>query len=108
MVVAVPTWSTRLFVPHFPHSRPYCLLSIGGRQPTRLDSRSQWWCCGTSLRYRYTRWESGPIKTVAIVAGVFTLFGQIRLLAPLLMVANAAYNAWYVGIGRRFWRARRH
>jgi hypothetical protein len=47
---------------------------------------------------------SRPIGWIAIVAGVFTLLGQIPLLAPLFMVANAAYIAWYVGIGRRFWR----
>jgi hypothetical protein len=50
---------------------------------------------------------SRPIGWVAIVAGVFTLLGQIPFLAPLFMVANVAYIAWYVGIGRRFWRAAR-
>ena len=50
---------------------------------------------------------SRPIGWVAIVAGVFTLLGQIPTLAPLFMVANVAYIAWYVGIGRRFWRAAR-
>jgi Domain of unknown function (DUF4386) len=50
---------------------------------------------------------SRPIGWVAIVAGVFTLLGQIPGLAPLFMVANIAYIAWYVGIGRRFWRAAR-
>jgi hypothetical protein len=50
---------------------------------------------------------SRPIGWIAIVAGVFTLLGQIPTLAPLFMVANAAYVAWYVGIGRRFWRAAR-
>ena len=50
---------------------------------------------------------SRPIGWVAIVAGVFTLVGQIPALAPLFMVANVAYVAWYVGIGRRFWRAAR-
>ena len=47
---------------------------------------------------------SRPIGWVAIVAGVFTLLGQIPTLAPLFLVANVAYIAWYVGIGRRFWR----
>jgi hypothetical protein len=47
---------------------------------------------------------SRAIGWIAIVAGVFTLLGQIPLLAPLFMVANVAYIAWYVGIGRRFWR----
>jgi hypothetical protein len=51
---------------------------------------------------------SRPIGCVAIVAGVFTLLGQIPTLAPLFLVANVAYIAWYVGIGRRFWRAARH
>jgi hypothetical protein len=52
---------------------------------------------------------SRPIGWIAIVAGVFTFLGQIPALAPLFMVANLAYIAWYVGIGRRFWRAaRRH
>jgi hypothetical protein len=50
---------------------------------------------------------SRPIGWVAIVAGVFTLLGQIPTLAPLFMVANVAYIAWYVGIGCRFWRAAR-
>jgi hypothetical protein len=48
---------------------------------------------------------SRPIGSIAIVAGVFTLAGQIPTLTPLFMVANVAYIAWYVGIGRRFWRA---
>jgi Domain of unknown function (DUF4386) len=50
---------------------------------------------------------SRNIGWIAILAGVFTLLGQIPLLAPLFMVANAAYIAWYVGIGRRFWRMAR-
>ena len=50
---------------------------------------------------------SRPIGWIAIVAGVFTLLGQIPALAPLFMVANVAYIAWYVGIGRRFWRLTR-
>jgi len=48
---------------------------------------------------------SRPIGWIAIVAGVFTLLGQIPTLAPLFMVANVAYVGWYVGIGRRFWRS---
>jgi hypothetical protein len=44
---------------------------------------------------------------IAIVAGVFTLIGQIPVLTPLFAVANVAYIAWYVGLGRRFWRAAR-
>jgi len=47
---------------------------------------------------------SRTIGWIAIVAGVFTLLGQIPTLAPLFMVANVAYVAWYIGIGRRFWR----
>ena len=50
---------------------------------------------------------SRPIGWIAIVAGVFTLLGQFPPLASLFMVANVAYVAWYVGIGRRFWRAAR-
>ena len=50
---------------------------------------------------------SRPIGWIAIVAGVFTLLGQIPTLTPLFMVANLAYIAWYVGIGRRFWQAAR-
>jgi len=50
---------------------------------------------------------SRPIGWIAIVAGGCTLLGQIPTLAPLFMIANAAYIAWYVGIGRRFWRAAR-
>jgi hypothetical protein len=50
---------------------------------------------------------SRPIGWIAIVAGVFTILGQVPALAPLFMVANVAYVAWYVGIGRRFWRAAR-
>ena len=48
---------------------------------------------------------SRPIGWIAIVAGVFTLLGQIPTLTPLFMVANVAYIAWYIGVGRRFWRA---
>jgi hypothetical protein len=48
---------------------------------------------------------SRRIGWIAVVAGVFTLLGQIPALAPLFMVANVAYIAWYVGIGRQFWRA---
>jgi hypothetical protein len=48
---------------------------------------------------------SRPIGWIAIVAGVFTLLGQIPTMAPLFMVANVAYVAWYVGVGRRFWLA---
>jgi hypothetical protein len=50
---------------------------------------------------------SRPIGWIAIVAGIFTFLGQIPTLAPSFMVANVAYIAWYVGIGRRFWRAAR-
>lgn len=50
---------------------------------------------------------SRPVGWIAIVAGVATLLGQIPAMAPLFMVANAAYVAWYIGIGRRFWRAAR-
>jgi len=50
---------------------------------------------------------SRPIGWIAIVAGVFTLAGQIPPLTPLFLVANVAYIAWYVGIGRRFWMAAR-
>ena len=48
---------------------------------------------------------SRPIGWIAIVAGAFTLAGQVPTLAPLFMVANVAYIGWYVGIGRRFWLA---
>jgi hypothetical protein len=47
---------------------------------------------------------SRPLGWVAIVAGLFTLLGQVPTLAPLFMVANVAYIAWYVGVARRFWR----
>jgi len=50
---------------------------------------------------------SRPIGWVALVAGVFTMLGQVPVLAPLFMVANVAYIAWYVGIGRRFWQMAR-
>jgi|GEM_PF-1503086 len=50
---------------------------------------------------------SRPIGWIAIVAGVFTLAGQIPSLTALFIVANVAYIAWYVGIGRRFWLAAR-
>ena len=50
---------------------------------------------------------SRPIGWIAIVAGVCTLAGQIPALTPLFIVANVAYIAWYVGIGRRFWLAAR-
>jgi hypothetical protein len=48
-----------------------------------------------------------PTGWIAIVAGVFTLLGQIPAVAPLFMVANVAYIGLYVGIGRRLWRAAR-
>lgn len=47
---------------------------------------------------------SRPIGWIAIVAGVFTLLGQVPAPQPLFMVADVAYIAWYIGIGRRFWR----
>jgi len=50
---------------------------------------------------------SRAIGWVAIVAGVFTLLGQFPPLAPLFMVANLAYVAWYIAIGCRFWRTAR-
>ena len=58
-------------------------------------------CFGLLMLRAFSR----PIGWIAIVAGVFTLLGQIPTLAPLFMVANVAYIAWYVGIGRRFWQA---
>jgi hypothetical protein len=61
----------------------------------------------TSFGLLMLRGFSRPIGWVAIVAGVFTLLGQIPTLAPLFLVANVAYIAWYVGIGRRFWQAAR-
>lgn len=60
-------------------------------------------CFGVLMLRGFSR----PIGWIAILAGVFTLLGQIPTLAPLFMVANVAYIAWYVGIGRRFWRAAR-
>ena len=60
-------------------------------------------CFGLLMLRAFSR----PIGWIAIVAGVFTLLGQIPTLAPLFMVANVAYIAWYVGIGRRFWQAAR-
>jgi hypothetical protein len=45
---------------------------------------------------------SRALGWIAIVAGLFTLLGQVPTLAPLFMVANVAYIAWYVGLGRRF------
>jgi hypothetical protein len=60
-------------------------------------------CFGLLMLRGYSR----PLGWIAIVAGVFTLLGQIPALTPLFMVANVAYIAWYVGVGRRFWRAAR-
>lgn len=57
-------------------------------------------CFGVLMLRGFSR----PIGWIAIVAGVFTLIGQIPALAPLFMVANVAYIAWYVGVGRRFWQ----
>lgn len=59
----------------------------------------------TSFGILMRRGFSRPIGWIAIVAGVFTLLGQIPTLPPLFMVANDAYGAWCVGIGRRFWLA---
>ena len=60
-------------------------------------------CFGVLMLRGFSR----PLGWIAIVAGVFTLLGQIPTLTPLFMVANIAYIAWYVGVGRRFWRAAR-
>jgi hypothetical protein len=61
-------------------------------------------CFGVLMLRGFSR----PIGWVAIVAGVFTLLGQIPALAQLFIVANVAYLAWYIAIGRRFWHAARH
>jgi hypothetical protein len=58
-------------------------------------------CFGLLLLRGFSR----PLGCVAIVAGLFTLLGQIPALAPLFLVANVAYIAWYVGLARRFRRA---
>jgi hypothetical protein len=58
-------------------------------------------CFGVLMLRGFSR----PIGWIAIVAGAFTLLGQIPTLTPLFMVANIAYIAWYIGIGRRFRRA---
>jgi Domain of unknown function (DUF4386) len=57
-------------------------------------------CFGLLMLRGYSR----RLGWVAVVAGVFTCLGQIPPLAPLFMVANVAYLAWYAGIARRFWR----
>jgi hypothetical protein len=58
-------------------------------------------CFGLLMMRGFSR----PLGCIAMVAGLFTLLGQIPVLAPLFMVANVAYIAWYVGIARRFWRS---
>jgi hypothetical protein len=58
----------------------------------------------TSFGLLMLRGFSRPIGLIAIVAGLFTLLGQIPPLSPLFMVANVAYIGWYVGIGCRFRR----
>lgn len=59
--------SGRLFVPNFPQARSCSSLGGGGWQPTRLDSRSRWWRCGTSLRYSCCGRVTGPLERVLSV-----------------------------------------
>jgi len=61
-------------------------------------------CSGSAFPAGVARQARWAIGWIAIVAGVFTLLGQVPALQPLFMVANIAYIAWYIGIGRRFWR----
>ncbi len=43
-----------------------------------------------------------PGGWVAITAGVFSILGQISVLAMLFMVAILAYLLWYIGLTARF------
>ena len=52
------------------------------------------------LRGTFGKW----IGWVAITAGVFSILGQISVLAMLFMVANLAYLLWYIGLAARFSR----
>lgn len=56
-------------------------------------------CFGLAiLRGTFAKW----IGWVAIAAGVFSILGQIPLLAALFILANVTYLLWYIGIGMRF------
>jgi hypothetical protein len=50
----------------------------------------------TSFGLLMLRGFSRAIGWIAIVAGVFTLLGQVPALQPLFMVANIASIAWYI------------
>jgi hypothetical protein len=52
------------------------------------------------LRGTFGKW----IGWAAIVAGLFSILGQITVLAMLFMVANLAYLLWYIGLATRFSR----
>jgi len=52
------------------------------------------------LRGKFGKW----IGWVAITAGVFSILGQIPVLAMLFMLANLAYLLWYIGLAARFSR----
>lgn len=56
------------------------------------------------LRGTFARW----IGWVAIAAGVFSILGQIPVLAMLFMAASLAYLLWYVGLAARFSRLTRN
>lgn len=55
------------------------------------------------LRGEFPKW----IGWVAITAGVFSILGQISVLAMLFMVANLAYLLWYIGLAACFGRLAR-
>ena len=56
-------------------------------------------CFGLAiLRGTFGKW----IGWVALAAGVFSILGQIPLLAAVFMLANVAYLLWYIGIATRF------
>jgi hypothetical protein len=52
------------------------------------------------LRGTFGKW----IGWVAIAAGVFSILGQISVLAMLFMLASLAYLLWYIGLATRFSR----
>ena len=52
------------------------------------------------LRGTFGKW----IGWVAIAAGVFSILGQISVLAMLFMLANLAYLLWYIGLAAHFSR----
>src|SRR5450759_3864731 len=53
-------------VANFPQPHPCWWLSTEEWHISRLDGRSRWWCCGTSLRYGYCAgWAKNPVGSAS-------------------------------------------